>query len=165
MFSFSLMLFSWNSNEINQQHSQSSVSFTSIFKCCILKILTAWASAEILNFPGGQRQHIAYPFQVADDEKQMTFINALPFLHHKEKAPCYGNSGKKCASLTVIARYITIILNKVHLFAIAGRYYVYFYELRPSLILRHVSFFALLVFCFHTLSLACFHTSVWPSFY
>jgi len=35
--------------------------------------------------------------------------NALPFLHHKENPSCYGNNHKKCTSLAVIARYITII--------------------------------------------------------
>ena len=34
---------------------------------------------------------------------------ALPLLHHKENAPSYDNSDKKCASLAAIARYITIL--------------------------------------------------------
>jgi len=37
--------------------------------------------------------------------------NTSPFLHHKENAPCYGNSRKKWASLTAIARYIMIIFS------------------------------------------------------
>jgi len=41
--------------------------------------------------------------------------NTLPFLHHKENAPCYGNSRKKCASLAAIARYIMIIFTIGHL--------------------------------------------------
>jgi len=35
--------------------------------------------------------------------------NTLPFLHHKENAPCYGNSRKKSASLAAVVRYIMII--------------------------------------------------------
>jgi len=42
-------------------------------------------------------------------------------------------------------------------------HYVYFYELRLPVSSRY--FFALLLFCFYALSLGCFHTSAWPSFY
>ena len=35
--------------------------------------------------------------------------NTSPFLHHKENAPCYGNSRKKRVSLAAIAKYIMII--------------------------------------------------------
>ena len=31
--------------------------------------------------------------------------------------------------------------------------------------IQDILFFALRLFCFHTLSQACFHTSVWPFFY
>jgi len=48
-----------------------------------------------------------------------------------------------------------------YLFAV----YVYFYELRPPVGSRYLQSFALLLFCFHTPSLACFQTSVWPYFY
>jgi len=50
------------------------------------------ASAEI--FPGRQRRYFAYYFQVADDAAQMNVHKTLPFLHHKDNSPCYGNSHK-----------------------------------------------------------------------
>jgi len=37
--------------------------------------------------------------------------NTSPFLHHKENAPCYGNSRKKWALLAAIVRYIMIIFS------------------------------------------------------
>jgi len=40
-----------------------------------------------------------------------------------------------------------------------------FYELWPLMGLRYFNFFALLLLCFQTLSVACTCMSVWPYFY
>jgi len=46
-----------------------------------------WASAEI--FPGGtQRQHFAYPFQVADDAERMDVHKTLHVFYTAKKMPC-----------------------------------------------------------------------------
>jgi len=63
-------------------------------------------------FRGWQSQLFANPCQIADNAMEMSVHDTLTLstrLHHKENAPCYNNSHKQCASLAVIARYITII--------------------------------------------------------
>ena len=71
-------------------------------------ILLSWASAEI--FPGGATSKFYLSFSSCwrcnvNERSQ----NALPFLHRNKNAPRYGNSHKKCASLTAVARYIVTI--------------------------------------------------------
>jgi len=56
------------------------------------------------NFSTGrQSRHFGCPFQAADDtEENRRSHNTLPFLHHKENDPHYGNSPTKCASLAAM---------------------------------------------------------------
>jgi len=47
----------------------------------------SWTSAEI--FPGGERRHFIYPFQLVDDAMQMDVLKTpWPLLHYKGKVPC-----------------------------------------------------------------------------
>jgi len=66
-----------------------------------------WASAEV--FPGWATLTLCYPFQVdnysnANGRSQ----NALPSLHHKENALCYGNSHKKRASFAAMLLFMLL---------------------------------------------------------
>jgi len=49
--------------------------------------------------------------------------NSSPFLNHKENAPRYGNSRKKCTSLAPIARYIMIIFTTSYMQVFKAGYF------------------------------------------
>ena len=67
-----------------------------------------WASAEI--FPGGQRQHFAYPFQVADDAMQMDVHKTFYPFYTTRKMRHVMTRVTKLHFLAAITRCITIIL-------------------------------------------------------
>jgi len=72
-------------------------------------ILMQWASAEILSGEATLTFYLSFPdcwWCHANGSSH----NPLPFLHHKENTPCYGNS-QKCILLAAISWGIIVYDN------------------------------------------------------
>ena len=79
---------------------------TTIALTGFLKVDLRYMSIRRKFSRGGQRQHLLILVRLLTMQRKWPFTKRFTLstrLHHKESAPCYDNSHKKCASLAAIA--------------------------------------------------------------